>query len=256
MDKVALILFAIIFAVWTYTAIVLIPVYGDHNAFDELDIYTNGTHYIFNKYIDDHLYGHSMVNYDGAVQYTGTLRIDDTNANKWHPLPDLQVGKYHWDWYLDTARTQDIDSITFTVVEPIPEPIPEVEKFWICHNGNEIMVGASAVDTHVINHGDTPGMCPVVVPPIYNGTTSLPDPDYSAIVVIPDAPQYMDICHNNEIIQVNGNSVRYHLQHGDAQFECPLIATPSTEDKLDVEDLTKDELISLVTKILTELMSR
>jgi len=241
-------------------AVALIPAYADHNAFDELDIYTNGTHYIFNKYIDDHLYGHSMVNYDGAVQYTGTLRIDDTNANKWHPLPDLPVGKYHWDWYLDTARTQDIDSITFIVEEPILEE----EKFDICHNGQNLSVSANAADNHMIQHGDYMGTCalepePTPIPdpaPIYNGTTSLPDPDYSAIVVVPDAPQYMDVCHNNELIQVNGNSVRYHLQHGDAQFECPLIPTPSSEDKLDIEDLTKDELVALVTKILTELMSR
>ena len=146
-----------------FLATMAIPAYASHNAFDELDVYTNGTHYIFNKYIDDHLYGNSIVNYDGnQIVQTGTLRIDETNANKWYLLPTLDPGRYHWDWYMDTARTQDIDSITFTVNEPTPvptpEPTPEPTKSDVCHNGNTINVSSNALDAH-LKHGDTQGEC-------------------------------------------------------------------------------------------------
>jgi hypothetical protein len=48
-----------------------------------------------------------------------------------------------------------------TEVPTDPPPAPTAEaQVTICHKGNTITVGASAVDAHINNHGDTLGACP------------------------------------------------------------------------------------------------
>lgn len=263
--------FLVIIAV-AFLSAAVIPAYASHNAFDELDVYTNGTHYIFNKYIDNHLYGHSIVNYDGnQLVQTGTLRIDDTNANKWYPLPTLEPGRYHWDWYMDTDRTQDIDSITFIVAEPTPEPepepIPEPTKSDVCHNGNTINVSSNALDVH-LNHGDTLGQCVVPIPT--NSTESnspcgpgtIFDTEYNACVLDKPTPQVptqsstaVEICHSEVVtLQEYGNSLRAHLAHGDIPGECPETEQPTTHG--DYSAYSTDDLLEIFYEILEELMSR
>ena len=87
-----------------------------------LEIETDGTQYRITQYENDHLYGWQLT-FDGEVSSTGTLRLDDTNTNKWYPVrTDDRTGNLVWTWYYDTARTQPLTSISY-FVESEPEPI-------------------------------------------------------------------------------------------------------------------------------------
>lgn len=195
--------------------------------------------------------------YNCEVLYTETLVIPFLEAGSSHTfeiqINDNDIPGIGMQTFFQGDYAKIIES------DPIPTPTnsttPAPELFEVCHKGKTISVSDNAVDTHVNNHGDTFGACIVSDTP-YNPTTSLPDPDYSAVVNPIVVPQYMDICHSNEIIQVNVDSVRYHMAHGDKQFECPKKGAVMFVDTIDIEQLNKAELVSLVSRILTELMSR
>lgn len=152
------------------------------------------------------------------------------------------------------------------IPEPIPpatngtttEPIPIPDDFSICHKGKTITANERSFTAHE-SHGDTFGACEIITIPItsqYNTTTSLPDPDYSAVVDIPREIQFMKVCHSNVLTTVPVDTVRFHLKHGDQQFSCPDKGAKMFIDTVKLSDFTVEELVSLVTRIMMEIMKR
>ena len=156
-------------------------------------------------------------------------------------------------------------SVAIIAPEPMPdpEPTPIPDKFYICHNGKNLLIKEKAFAAHE-SHGDTFGECfeepkpePIPVPIPQIDKKDKPDEKHKPIDYN-NLPNYdtFKVCHNNKIINVAANGVRYHLQHGDTQFECPSHELPTQSDKLNLKELDILELYELLTRIFEELIVR
>jgi hypothetical protein len=80
--------------------------------------YTN-TQYRVTQFENDHLYGLSLT-FDGNPSSSGTVRLDDSNTNKWYDhSSDGRTGDLVKTWFYDTARTIPLATVSYTV-EPAP----------------------------------------------------------------------------------------------------------------------------------------
>ena len=211
-------------------------------AYAEFDVQTNGTHYIITEYENDHLYGGSLT-FDGNPATYNTLRLDETNTNKWYPVYTSGfTGDLEYTWYYDTARTQQLASINY-YVEPIPEPEPTPEPIPI----------------------PTPEPLPTIpntnsTYPL-NGTTTIPIPEPTPIPNHESEATF--ICHEGVIIQTYGDDLRLHLRHGDQPNVCPEETPeptpepePTPQTATNFSTYSTAQLTVMLGEIFAELLNR